>query len=255
MPDTFVPLLGRAEVLTAAFTRTGPSGPPAAATDVRRFEVDITTRTRPTSAAFDVSGGAAIPDALLRAAREEADNEGRAAGYAAGLEAARRASEQDLADAAAARDVAAQRAAAEVAAALQALRVAAGRLDAQMASVTEALAEQTLAAVVSLTTAVLGHALARGEDTALDAVRRALDPLPGTGPVVVRLCPTDADIVARANASAGNDKIDTGPRQRPLSVVADPTLDRGDAVACSGVTEVDARLGTALERALRALRS
>ncbi len=259
MPETFVP-----SVPPAAPAPGGefeplhrPEPTPPAQRDVRRFQTSLSgavvrSLNQPS---FEAVGAAAVPDSLVHAAREKASREGFAAGYAAGLEASRLAIGQDRAAATAARDLAAEGAAAEVADVVRAVQAAARRLEDESATIASTLVDRTFAAVEALTTAVLGHALETGEDSAMHAVRRALQPLPGAGPVVLSLSPRDADVVLAALASAEVRGLDPLGAGREVAVVAQPGLTRGDAVATSGVTEVDARLDASWQRALRALRS
>ncbi|MEJ5944056.1 FliH/SctL family protein [Pseudokineococcus basanitobsidens] len=174
---------------------------------------------------------------------------GRAAGYAAGYaagwatgataaaERAQAALEAELSRLRAERD----RDHAQVRSALAALLGAAADLEAREAPVvadcTDALARTGL----DLAAAVVG-AEVRGGAGARAALLRALAPCPPTGALTVRLHPVDLVEVRSA-----------GEVPERVTLVADPALGRGDAVAEHPGGSVDARLRTALDRARAAL--
>lgn len=186
-------------------------------------------------------------DTAVDGERERARAAGYAIGYAAGVrEAARqaghervRAAEQTAADDARRRE--------EHRELVDALGRAAAAARARTAPVL-ADAEATLvAAAVELAQAVLRHELADGPRSARAALARALD-VPGAGDVhAVRMHPRDAAII-QAAAAAADVALPDG-----VAVVADPTLDLGDAVSEHVDGYLDARVSTALARALAAL--
>ncbi len=171
--------------------------------------------------------------------------QGHAAGYAAGMQAA--AAEQcqlqerlqreheemlDAGRSALARSVQLLQAAA--AAAQQRQEVALGEVQDVLA-----------ASAIELAEAILGYELARGEDSARAALHRALG-AQGTGvghATAVRLNPGDLAALA-ASGVADPDGVE---------LKADPSLNPGDAVGEYPNGWIDARLGSALERAKRAL--
>lgn len=178
------------------------------------------------------------PVASIDHAHAVARAEGFAAGYAAG---ARRAA----VDAAAA----AERVAAQAAAAAVEQREAAQRALATLAAAAQAvrsltapvLAESTAtvhAAALELAEAVLGVELADDETSARSALARVLASEPGPGPVTVRLHPADAATLLQDTV------VPEG-----LTLEADPTLQRGDALAHHADGHVDARIREALDRA------
>lgn len=173
---------------------------------------------------------------------EQARARGHAAGYAEGLRmAATRMNEQ------------ARRLDAEHAAALVHAEATANRLVDQLAAAARALDERTLplvrdvehaivASAVDLAEAVIGVELGDRESAARLALRRALDHEHVAEAHTVRMHPDDlaligADIAAR-----------TG-----VSFAADTQLARGDAMTEFAEGFLDARIGTALRRALAAL--
>ncbi|KRE76328.1 FliH/SctL family protein [Arthrobacter sp. Soil763] len=169
--------------------------------------------------------------------------EGHAAGYAAGVRAAakeqrrwrdRMAAEQAASLAAGQQDL--DRA-------VRALTVA--RTDFAHRNV-QALtdAEEVLArTALELAEAILGYELAEGTRTARAALARALSGSDAATVLAIRLHPADIDVLARE----GQDE----PAGLPL--LADPTLQRGDAKVEYQQGWLDASLGSALARAKAAL--
>ncbi len=172
----------------------------------------------------------------------------RAAGYAAGFAAGAR--QAGSVAAAEARRVAAERAAAEAQAAaaleraLAVLAAAAAAAQARTAPVV-ALAEELLhAGALELARAVLGVELADAERSATAALARVLQhpQLPET--VTVHLHPRDLDALRAVGAEDVPDGVE---------LVADAALAPGDAVAQHPDGYLDARIGSALDRAAAAL--
>jgi flagellar assembly protein FliH len=173
-----------------------------------------------------------VEDALRAGYRE-----GYEAGRAAGTESAR-AEEQ----AAAATRRRAQRA--ELDRALAALAAAAAELDARAALDLDELAGTIAGAAVDLAEAILGREVACSPTAGRDALARALDLTPPGVAAVARLHPDDAAAVGDPAS------IDPG---RPVTVVADPAVERGGCLVEAGDCRVDAQLGPALARARAAL--
>jgi len=199
-----------------------------------------------------VTGGRAAdhddPD-LQRRARAEAA--GHAAGYAVGLRAAEReltarraVLEAEHADARARLEQA-------TAASLAVLAAAAQALEARVVPVLRDSEEALVATALDLASAVVGYEVSASERsteagprvgrTARAAVARALADVDASVVVRVRLHPADAALVAEAAHEAG------------VVVVGDPALRPGDAEADLPTGLVDARLGSALDRARTAL--
>ncbi|MCR6688170.1 FliH/SctL family protein [Cellulomonas sp.] len=173
--------------------------------------------------------------------QDSARAEGFAAGYAAG---ARRAA----ADAAVAAEQTARRAAADAEARRRSLDDALGLLaraaDAVRALTAPVLTEASAAvhaAGLDLAHAVLGAELSDAPHAARAALARVLATEPGPGPVIVRLHPADAALLADVPVPDG------------FVVEADPSLHRGDALAVHADGQIDARIDAALGRARAAL--
>lgn len=176
-------------------------------------------------------------DELAERTRAAAQAQGYAAGWAQGLRTGR---DQAAATAQeyAARDAAATaRRQVEHDQAMTALATTLDRLEAGFRAAVADVTARAHAMALEIAAAVIGRELATSETTADDAVRRALGPVPADIPVVVRLHPDDA---ARVDVRLLGD--------RPVRVVADPTLAAGDAIAETEDTLVDATIAAALDR-------
>ncbi|QCR43384.1 hypothetical protein C1N91_07330 [Curtobacterium sp. SGAir0471] len=198
--------------------------------------------------AFPVLGSATTRD---RAAA--ADVRGHAAGYAAGLRAAQAETAALHARLEAEHEVRLAALRAETVRRVQVLDAATSAMLSQVAPVLRDAEESLVDAALDLAEAVVGHVIRSGrQDDAtgdgLEAhhtpgaeatVRRALASLDATVPVTVRLSPADAARVADLALA--------------VPVVADPTLHDGDVVVDLPDGLLDARLGTALDRARTAL--
>ena len=103
----------------------------------------------------------------------------------------------------------------------------------------EAFGRAAAGAAVALAEAILGRALADEVLGATAAAERALAALDHPSDAVLRLHPDDVALLGDAGAA--------------IRVVADPSLARGDAVAETEDRRVDARIATALRRALAVL--
>jgi flagellar assembly protein FliH len=168
---------------------------------------------------------------------ERARVQGHAAGYAAGRREAaavlerERAAQRSQADHLLATEIVRLRNAAA------ALEAAAATLTAQTVAAHAATDEAMLAAAVDIAELVLGRELLDRPASAIAAVRRALAVAGETPALIVRLHPEDVPAAAAL--------ADEHPG---LRFVADPALDRGDAVADLPDGRVDARIGAALDR-------
>lgn len=175
--------------------------------------------------------------ALADRARAAAQAQGYAAGWAEGrceAQASARTLEAALADRAAAERAAA---ALEQQSLVSALAHAAESCSTEMVSRYGELAHQALDLALQLAEEVLQRELAVADEPGLDALRRALAPLDHRVAVTVRLHPDDRATLD-PSALAG----------RPVTVVDDPTLDRGDALAETDHGVVDATISAALAR-------
>lgn len=87
--------------------------------------------------------------------------------------------------------------------------------------------------------ALFGRESVLAVDPGREAVARALALDEGSLPAVVRLSPDDADSIGELADLEGS---------RPLTVVADPTVESGGAMVEIGSTTIDSQLSRALER-------
>ncbi|MGV8968424.1 MAG: FliH/SctL family protein [Cellulomonas sp.] len=173
----------------------------------------------------------------------------RAAGWSAGWAAGARAA----ADAAAlqrrtldeAQRLAELTRAARADAALLVLRSAAESVTRQVVPVLSQAAAALDDGAVALAQAVLGRELADSDDGARLALARALSLPPDVGVQTVRLHPLDLQVLIGAGVLA---ELPAG-----IELVADRTLSPGDAVAEFPDGFLDARIGTAVDRARCAL--
>lgn len=172
-------------------------------------------------------------------ARRRGYAEGHAAGFRAGTadaEAAHRAAAAEQAE----RE---RHRAEEMAAAVAALHAAARSLAEREAELEAAATTQVLSHAIDLAELLLAAELSDAGAAAAAAARRALS---ATAPVAVRslrVHPEDLRLLA----------AETGDDLAAFPLVADDTLARGDAVAVLAHGVIDARVGTAFERARRAL--
>jgi flagellar assembly protein FliH len=185
--------------------------------------------------------GDAVTETTLGGLADRAREAARAQGYAAGwAEGRRRAlaaaldSEAELvARAAEQRAVAA----AEQARLVDALTAAVERCCADLASRYDVLADHALELALALAEEVVQHELVVADEPGLDALRRALRPVEHRVAVTVRLHPDDRATLDPAALDGS-----------PVTVVDDPTLERGDAIAETEHGVVDARIASALAR-------
>ena len=151
---------------------------------------------------------------------ERARVQGHAAGYAAGRREAVAALDRDRAALRAEAERALAAEARELRDAAEALRRAAGALSARASAALAATEEQLLAAAVELASLILGRELEDREGSALAAVRRAIDGADGAPVLAVRMNPQDVALLAAREEDVPG-----------VALLADPGLERGDAVA------------------------
>jgi len=171
--------------------------------------------------------------ALAESTRAAARSQGYSVGWAEGQRAARELARTEAAEAAERERRAEELRDAEHRAALEALTHAARRLTERAEEVCSAIEEQASTLAWELVTELLGRELTSA--TGPDVVRRVLRLLPAEPLVAVRLHPADV---------AGADEL----RAAGLTVLADPTLERGDALVEAEDHVLDLRIGTALAR-------
>jgi flagellar assembly protein FliH len=202
-------------------------------------------RPSPRPALFEVAAQSTAVDERTVAERAAAQAAGYAAGWAHGLRAARATAE---AEAEALRDAAEREAVARRARydqAFAALDAAAARLERIAVPTAETITDRVLEAAFAIAEALVGHDVRTDPDRAQHALARVLALVPGQEQVTVRLCPADLSALTTEGSSPQTD--------RPVRLVADATLQPGDAVAVSGATEIDARLVAGLARVRQSL--
>ncbi len=188
----------------------------------------------------EVFAAVSFPDLTPAAPSAAAEAAGRAAGYAAG----RRAAEAELARLRELAELAAadsrEAARARIEGALTLLGTAADEFAARSMPVLDTLDEALLAAAVEIAETILQRELADATAAALGAVRRAMSVGDPAELRRVRLHPADLELLS-------------GLGELPVEAIADPAIDRGDAIADLAHGSIDARLGTAVARVRAAL--
>lgn len=164
--------------------------------------------------------------------------EGHAEGFRTGLAEAESAQRVAAAEQAA-RDAAAAR---EVATAVSALQAAALSLGERERELTAAARDEVLRGAIELAELILVAELSDAGSSAAAAARRALAVADPADIREVRLHPDDLRTLQTAESDLTT-----------FALVADDTLERGDAVAILAHGHIDARIGSALERARHAL--
>jgi flagellar assembly protein FliH len=186
-----------------------------------------------------------------------AEARGHAAGYAAGL----RAAELELAARRAVLEAEhsdlLHRLQAATVSAVEALAASARALDARVAPVLDDAEEALVATAFELAEAVLGYEL-RASESVDDGSHGAdaTDPRAGRTARAAVAVTDPGDVVTVRLHPADLAQLDAATRDSvaaEVSFVADASLARGDAEAERRIGQVDARLGTALDRARTAL--
>jgi flagellar assembly protein FliH len=167
---------------------------------------------------------------------------GHAAGYTAGLrkaaaEAEERRSRMEAEHASALGD-----AEARTRHALAILAAAAAALEAAVVPVITEAQDVLAVSALDLAEAVLGRELSDAENGARAALARATAGAPPAGTLTVRMHPADLSVLDKTTMEAV-----------AVLFAADETLERGDAVTEFEAGYLDARIGSALERARHAL--
>ena len=185
--------------------------------------------------------GDAATEATLRGlaerSREAARAQGFASGWAEGLRAAQARSTASY-DAQAERLAEhGRRVVAQQQTAAEALAAAVRRTEETTRALHEEIADQAVELALQIAEAVLGREVALSDDPAGDAVRRALAGVPVEVPLVVRLHPEDRDALDPVLLA-----------DRPVTLVTDGRVARGDAVVETEDGWVDADLAGALAR-------
>lgn len=185
--------------------------------------------------------GDAVTEAILGGIAERSQQAARAQGYATGWAEGRRLAlaraEAEVAEVR--RQACDDRARREAAhrQALGALDAAVGELRDRTAEVVDALAAEAVEVALELTRAILGREVATAADPGAEALRRAMTSVEPHVAATVRLHPDDHAALDPAALEG-----------RAVTVVADQGLSRGDAVAETEDSLVDATIAAALER-------
>lgn len=198
----------------------------AGAAPSARFDVDL--RERET-----------YPPELVAQVRAEAEAAGYAAGWAQGVREARAGAEAEAARVAAEAAAAAEAHRRRIERALRAIDAAAGDLERRVAPAAQEIEDQIVATAFAIAEAVLGRELRTATEPGREALARVLALAPGGNPVTVRLNPADRLTIGQTELVMDG---------RTVSLVDDPGLAPGDALALCDATTVDARLGPALDR-------
>jgi flagellar assembly protein FliH len=202
----------------------------AAAVRTARFDVDLRKRD-------------ALPPELVAQVRAEAEAAGYAAGWAQGRHEA-----QDAAQAQADRDAQAVEEvmalhAVQVDRAIDAVVAAAQSLEQRAIPVVRDIENTVAETALMVAEAVLGRELLTATAPGKEAIARALALAPEQSPVTVRLNPADRMTIGLSDGTT--ELVMDG---RAITLIDDPTMKRGDAVALCDATTIDARLGPALDR-------
>ena len=200
------------------------------------------------AAQFDVDlrGGTRVTGELAESARTAAHTAGYAEGWAQGQRAARVAAQAALAQSQAVMRAAQAAQLAALDQAVGAVANAAGVLEARVAPMAAELEDTIMGFAVELAEGLLDRELSDVGARAADAARRAMTLAPAHFPVTLRLHPQDLQTLR--GDEAGEYEFDG----RRVTLVADPSLVPGDAVAECGATTIDASLADARAR-VRAL--
>jgi flagellar assembly protein FliH len=181
----------------------------------------------PLAALRDRADEAAECRALMR-------EDGFAAGYQAGLDAAAHHIASELAD---------HRSAAErLQAAAMAFEAAARDLSRQDAVALADVEREAIELAVALAEELVGYELTSVDEPVRDALTRAAALLPDRGTPVIRVHPADEATTVDATASS---VLTWGGE---VSIVADPSVERGGCVVDVGPCRIDAQLASAIGR-------
>ena len=178
-------------------------------------------------------------------ARARGHAEGFTAGYAEGLAAAAAEAAVTAQRQAAAATAAQADRDAQLQAALAVLGTATDAFRAREAVSVGEVEDVVVDLALKVAQAVLDRELTVAQDPGRDAVRRALALAPHDAPATVRLHPDDV-------AALGD--LDDLAAGRPVTVVSDPSVERGGCVADAAGRRIDAQIGAAVARVAAALR-
>jgi flagellar assembly protein FliH len=196
---------------------------------------------------FELDAGSAIPARLIEQARREAAAIGYAQGWSHGLREARESRFEDVAAARKAQGQFETDRDARLANALNALAGAAEQLEHAAVPAARLIEDQIVHAAVELAQALLGRELRNADVPAQAALGRVLGLAPQGEPVIVHLNPADHQAVYAAASELAE------RTRRSITLVADPSVQVGDAIGHSGATTIDARLAEGLRRLVEEL--
>jgi flagellar assembly protein FliH len=179
-----------------------------------------------------------VTTAAIDGETERARVRGHAAGYAAGLRAAEAQAVIIAEHARTEREALRGDAATALESALAALETAAARAAALDALVLSDADQSLAAAAIELAEAILERELADGGSSARVAIARALSSASTDSVLAVRLSPVDLAVVSASGLAPST-----------VTLVADSTLERGDAIVDVAEGRVDARISSSLQRA------
>ncbi len=176
----------------------------------------------------------------------EAEDQAHARGYVAGYAHGAREAERELVERRARLDAesaeAAERAEAILLRRLGAVETMLRALEARIEPVVESAQQSLAVSALELAEAILGTELSDGETSAKAVVARVLSVVDASAATLVRVNPDELPLLAGLFGA-----------HESISLVADGSLDRGDAVAELPNGFIDARITTAFARARRAL--
>ncbi|WP_349899725.1 FliH/SctL family protein [Parafrigoribacterium soli] len=176
----------------------------------------------------------------------QARTRGHAAGYASGLRAAAREAEARVVELNAETTAMLNVRNAQLDAALAALDTAARQLHDRAIPTIEQAQDVLVSSAIELAEAILGYELADGPRSARAALARVLEHADPKMLLTVRMHPAD---IAELDGTAP----DAAHSASGVEIVADASLERGDALGDFADGYLDARIRTALDRARAAL--
>ncbi len=128
-----------------------------------------------------------------------------------------------------------------------ALRHAAAVLGSQLDELAEHMSRTVVDLALEVAAAIVDHEISASASPGRDALVRAVAVAPDRVELIARLHPEDAALLQDANALDG---IAPG---RSITVVADPSVDRGGCLLDAGGSRIDAGVTTAFARVRAAL--
>jgi flagellar assembly protein FliH len=178
-----------------------------------------------------------ILGSIAERSREAARAQGYAQGWAEGRRVALARAEEQAEEVRRTAAADRERQQAEHLLAITALEAAVAKTNARLAAALDELAEHTVEVALQIAEAVVGREVATAVDPGADALRRAMSKVDPQVTTTIRLHPADHALLDPAMLEG-----------RDLVVVADPAIARGDAVAETEDTLVDATVAAALAR-------